>query len=81
MEKIIVLAVEKVENLDELALELGCKTGTLPTSYLGLPLGKGCNSILVWDGVEERFRKKNLPFGKDSLFPKEEGLLSYEAHY
>ena len=39
----------RVENLAELALELG---------YLGLPLGASHNSIVVWDGVEERFRKR-----------------------
>lgn len=26
-------------NIEELALELGCKVGNLPTTYLGLPLG------------------------------------------
>ena len=41
LEKIIVLEVEEVDNLDELALEFGCKTRTLLTTYLGLPLGKG----------------------------------------
>ena len=28
-----------VDNAEELAKELGCKTRALPTSYLGLPLG------------------------------------------
>ena len=28
-----------VENCEDPALELGCSTGTLPTMYLGLPLG------------------------------------------
>ena len=28
-----------VDNAEELANELGCKTGSFPTSYLGLPLG------------------------------------------
>ena len=30
----------------------------LPTTYLGLPLGMRRNSTYVWDGVEERFKKK-----------------------
>ena len=47
-----------VEDLEILASELGCKTWTLPTTYLGLPLGMRCNAVLVWDGVEERFRRK-----------------------
>ena len=58
MEKSTVLAVGGVENLDELALELGCKTGSLPTTYLGVSLGMRRNSISMWDGVEERFRTK-----------------------
>ena len=32
--------------------------GRLPTSYLGLPLGAHHKSVAVWDGVEERFRKR-----------------------
>ena len=32
--------------------------GRLPTSYLGLPLGAHHKSVVVWDGVEERFRKR-----------------------
>ena len=45
-------------NLEALASELGCCTRTLPTTYLGLPLGMRHNSTIVWDGVEERFRRK-----------------------
>ena len=47
MEKSTVLAVGGVENLDELALELGCKIGSLSTTYLGLPLGMRHNSIFT----------------------------------
>ena len=31
--------------------------GTLPSTYLGLPLGAPLKSVVVWDGVEERMRK------------------------
>ncbi|RVX06687.1 Serrate RNA effector molecule [Vitis vinifera] len=41
-----------------LAAELGCKVGSLPSTYLGLPLGASHKSVMVWDGVEERMRKK-----------------------
>ena len=34
-----IFPVEAVSNVEELAMELGCGVGSLPTSYLGLPLG------------------------------------------
>ncbi|RVW13059.1 hypothetical protein CK203_101931 [Vitis vinifera] len=30
----------------------------MPTSYLGLPLGANHKSVAVWNGMEERFRKR-----------------------
>ena len=47
-----------METLEVLAVELGCRIGNLPSTYLGLPQGMRCNSVQVWDGIEERFRKK-----------------------
>ena len=47
-----------MENIEELALELGCNIGRLPTIYLELPMGMRRHSTSVWDGVEERFRRK-----------------------
>ena len=58
LEKSFVMAVGCVEDLESLALELGCSTGTLPTTYLDLPLGMRCNLTSVWDGVKEIFKKK-----------------------
>ncbi|RVX23145.1 putative mitochondrial protein [Vitis vinifera] len=46
------------ENVEDLALELGCKVGVLPSSYLGLSLGAARKLVVVWDGVEERFWKR-----------------------
>ena len=43
------------ENVDDLALELGCKVGSLPSRYLRLPLGAPFKSMAVWDRVEDRF--------------------------
>lgn len=52
-------SVERWQNFEVLALELGCKVGELPSSYLGLPLGALHKSMVVWDGgMEERFRKR-----------------------
>ena len=53
-----IIPIGTVANMEELALELGCKVGTLPTTYLGLPLGAKHKALSVWDSVEERFRKR-----------------------
>ena len=45
-------------DVDELALELTCGIESLPTSYLGLPLGSPHKAIGVWDLIEERFQKR-----------------------
>ena len=46
------------ENVEELASELGCKVGRLPSTYLGRPLGAPFKSVAIWDGVDGRFRKR-----------------------
>ena len=57
LEKSVIMPVGPVENVDQLALELGCKVGALPTTYLGLPLGCQQASISMWDGVRpEKFQ-------------------------
>ena len=43
--------------METLASVLGCKIGSLPTSYLGLLLRAPYKSTRVWDIVEERFKK------------------------
>ena len=58
LDKSEILPIGRVENLEALALEVGCKVGRLPSSYLGIPLGVNHKFVAVWDGVEERFRKR-----------------------
>ena len=53
-----IIPIGNVDNVEVLALELGCKVGALPSSYLGLPLGAHHGFVAVWDGIEEMFRKK-----------------------
>ena len=36
----MVIPVREVEGVLELAAEIGCRVGQLPTVYLGLPLGR-----------------------------------------
>ena len=58
LEKSELIPMERVHAIEGLALKLGCKVGGLPSCYLGLPFGAPFNSLAVWDGVEERFRKR-----------------------
>ncbi|RVW14188.1 hypothetical protein CK203_102223 [Vitis vinifera] len=38
LDKSVLIPVGEVEEIEEMAMELGCKVGFLPTVYLGLPL-------------------------------------------
>ncbi|RVX06963.1 Transposon TX1 uncharacterized 149 kDa protein [Vitis vinifera] len=58
LDKSVLIPVGEVEDIEELAVELGCKIGMLPIVYLGLPLGAHHKAFSIWDGVEERMRKR-----------------------
>ena len=58
LEKSEFIPIERVENIDDLALDFGCRVGSLPSTYLGLPLGAPFKSVTVCDGVKERFRRR-----------------------
>ena len=58
LDKSELIPMGRVENVDDLAGELGCKVGRFPSTYLGMPLGASFNSMAAWDGIEERFRKR-----------------------
>ncbi|RVX19039.1 Transposon TX1 uncharacterized 149 kDa protein [Vitis vinifera] len=68
LDKSEILPVGRVENLENLALEAGYKVGRLPSSYLGIPLGANHKSVAVWDGVEERFRKRLALWKRQFIF-------------
>ncbi|RVX19182.1 Transposon TX1 uncharacterized 149 kDa protein [Vitis vinifera] len=53
-----IIPVGEVDEVEELAVELECKVGSLPSQYLGLPLGAPNRATSVWDGVEERVRRR-----------------------
>ena len=53
-----IIPIGHVVNVEELALELGCGVGSLPTSYLGLTLGANHKALGIWYSAEERFRKR-----------------------
>ena len=52
------IPIGEVEDIEEMAVELGCRVGSLPTVYLGLPLGAHHKASSMWDGVEERMRRR-----------------------
>ncbi|RVW46187.1 Cleavage and polyadenylation specificity factor subunit 1 [Vitis vinifera] len=54
LEKGELIPMGRVDNIDDLALELGCKVGGLPSYYLGLPLGVSFQ-ICVGNGQRVRF--------------------------
>ncbi|XP_060210356.1 uncharacterized protein LOC132637257 [Lycium barbarum] len=58
MLKINIYPVNEVPNLEELADILSYNIGSLPTTYLGLPLGAKFKSIDIWNSVIERMEKR-----------------------
>ena len=53
-----IIPVGEVEEILEMAAELGCRVGSLPSQYLGLPLGVPNRASSMWDGVEEKVRRR-----------------------
>ena len=58
LDKSEVIPVREVEEVNEMAVELGCRVGQLFAVYLGLPLGAPNKATSVWDGVEEKVRRR-----------------------
>jgi len=58
LSKSVLILVGEVPELNYLAQFFGCGVDSLPSSYLGLPLGASFKSKAVWDPVVEWFRKK-----------------------
>ena len=68
LNKIEIIPIGRITDVDGLALELGCKVGALPASYMGLPLGALHNSVVVWDGIEERFKNRLSLWKRQYIF-------------
>ncbi|RVW47196.1 Threonine--tRNA ligase, mitochondrial 1 [Vitis vinifera] len=58
LDKSMVILVGEVDGVLDMAAEIGCRVGQLPTVYLGLPLGAPNRDVSAWDGVEERTRRR-----------------------
>ncbi|XP_023916416.1 uncharacterized protein LOC112028013 [Quercus suber] len=50
--------VGMVDNLDLLLIVLGCKQGTLPMKYLGLPLGAKFKDKAIWNPILEKIERR-----------------------
>ena len=74
-----ILPVGGVEEVEELAVEVGCRVGSLPSTYLGLPLGTLHKSLSAWDGVEERVHKRLNTLEKTIYFQRWKNH-SYKEH-
>ncbi|XP_071699657.1 uncharacterized mitochondrial protein AtMg01250-like [Rutidosis leptorrhynchoides] len=51
------IGVEKAE-IENLANMFGCNSGTLPFTYLGLPVGGKMNKVESWNPVFDKFTKR-----------------------
>ena len=58
LDKNELIPMGRVENIDDLVYEFGCKVVSLPSAYLGLSLGALFKLVATWDCVEERFRRR-----------------------
>ena len=79
LSKSVLIPVEEVDELEELAAELGCRLGALPTVYLGLPLGAH-HKTSSWDGVEERMRRRLAQWKRQVYFEGEKNY-SHQEHF
>ena len=70
-ELILMGSLENVEDLDS---KLDCKVRSLPFTYLGMPLGAPFKSMVAWDGVEERFRKRLIMWKRQYISRGGEGI-------
>ena len=50
--------VGEVPNIEALAGILGCKTHTLPMTYLGLPLGAKYKAKAIWNSILEKLERR-----------------------
>ena len=63
LDKFELVAVGAVHNMDlldefELVAVLGCKQGSLPMKYLGLPLGAKFKDKSIWNPILEKMERK-----------------------
>ena len=58
MHKSEMVPIGEVEDVHALAKILAYRVGTLPMSYLGMPLGASHNSPSIWNPILEKFKRR-----------------------
>ena len=58
MQKSEMVPIGEVNDVHALAKILGCRIGTLPMSYLGMPLGASHKSPSIWNPILEKIERK-----------------------
>jgi hypothetical protein len=66
--------VGEVPNIVELVESLCCCIGTLPLSYLGMPLGASYKVVSVWNPILEKMERKLA--GWQNLYLSKGGWLT-----
>ena len=56
--KFELVVVGAVHNFELLVAVLGCKQGSLPMKYLGLPLGAKFKDKTIWNPILEKLERK-----------------------
>ena len=56
--------IGEVDDVHALAEILGCRVGTLPMFYLGMPLGVSHNSHSIWNPILEKIERKLVGWNK-----------------
>ncbi|KAG5568667.1 hypothetical protein H5410_064324 [Solanum commersonii] len=82
MVKSKIYPVNEVLEVEELATIMGGDIGSLPTKYLGLPLGAKFKEVRTWSEVIERM-EKGWQLGKCSNMKIRRSFLwkrNYEGH-
>jgi hypothetical protein len=68
-----------VEDVESLAYILGCRIGSLPMTYLGMPLGASFKSISIWNGVIEKVERRLASWKKLYLSKDDRVTLIYST--
>ena len=53
-----IVPIGEVPNIHILVEILGCRIGSLPMTYLGMPLGASHKSPIVWNPILEKIERK-----------------------